>query len=229
MKIYGHPQSSCTRKVLLALAEKGGSAELCPVDLAAGRHKRREHVALHPYGKVPVLEHEGFVLYESPAIIRYLDQLLPGVSLVPSELHARARMDQWLSVEACYVAAPTWLMRSQLIVAPMFGQQPDPVLVERGRRELCQTLDLLDRALSGRSYLAGESFSLAEVSYMPCLQFLEEAGQHDLIEARPSLTAWWRRLRVRASWRRVLTMPCVEAPCVRLPKHVAVEQIACFA
>lgn len=215
MKIYGHPQSACTRKVLLALAEKDSSATLMPVDLATGQHKRPEHLSLHPYGKVPVLEHEGFVLYESAAIIRYLDVVLPGRSLTPGSAEGRARMDQWLSVEASYVGGPSWAIMSQLVMAPLFGQKPDLGIVEQGRRELSLTLDLLDRALAARTFLAGDSFSLADVTYMPCLQFLQDNWQRDLIEARPSLAAWWLRVRARPSWQNVLANKLLDAPCVQ--------------
>lgn len=213
MKIYGDPESTCTRKVLLALEEKGATARLVPVDLATGQHKRPAHLALHPYGKLPVLEHEGFVLYESAAIMRYVDAVLPGPSLVPSSALSRARMDQWLSVEACYVAAPCWALRSQLVTAPMFGQRPDPQRVERARREISLALDLLERALAGRSFLVGDAYSLAEVSYLPTLQLLHDTRQADLVEARPSLRAWWLRIQARPSWQAVLAAEPLDMPC----------------
>ena len=70
MRLYGHPLSSCTRKVLVALAEKGEGAELVPIDLFRGEHKAPPHLARHPFGVVPVLDDDGWVLFESRAIIR---------------------------------------------------------------------------------------------------------------------------------------------------------------
>lgn len=103
MKVYGLPMSTATRMVLATLAEKGQEAELVSVDLTKGEHKASPHVERHPFGVIPVLEDDdGFRLYESRAIIRYLDRKLPGASLTPSDVHAYARMEQFISVEHCY-------------------------------------------------------------------------------------------------------------------------------
>src|SRR3979411_2371133 len=108
MKVHGHPQSSCTRKVLVTLAEKGRRADLVVVDLFAHAQKSATHLARHPFGVIPVLEDDdGFVLYESRAIIRPLDATLDGPSLTPREARERARMDQWLSVDQSYVGPHT--------------------------------------------------------------------------------------------------------------------------
>src|SRR3954467_8994732 len=104
MKLHGHPLSSCTRKALITAAEHGATLELITVDLLVGEHKQPAHLARHPFGVIPVLDDDGFVLFESRAIIRYLDATLPGPALVPHEARARARMDQWLSVDQAYVA-----------------------------------------------------------------------------------------------------------------------------
>jgi glutathione S-transferase len=74
MKIYGHPWSTNTRKVLMVLAEKAREAELSLVMLPNGEQKLAAHLALHPFAKVPVLEDEGFVVYEASAINRYLER-----------------------------------------------------------------------------------------------------------------------------------------------------------
>ena len=204
MKLYGHPYDACTRKVLLTLAEKGARAELVLVDLAIGQHTRPEHRRRHPFGTVPVIQHQDLLLYESSAILRYLDDVLAGPALVPRSAPERARMDQWMSVEASYLEGPARILASQLLLAPSFGQEPDSTLVARARADLAVCLDVLELALCEREFLAGDSFSLAEVVCMPRLQFLEDALQGDLIVARPRVSAWWAQLRQRASWRDVL-------------------------
>ncbi len=206
MKVYGHPQSLGTRKALLTLAEKGCEAQLIRLDLARGDQGRPAHLARHPFGKVPVLEDQGFWLYESLAIVRYLDATLPGPALAPQDPRARAQLDQWLSVEASYVGPALWKITSQVLLGPMYGQEPDPCEVAEGRREVGQTLDVLDRALERRAYLVADAFSLAEVSLMPSLQQLVTLGQADLIAARPNVAHWWERMRARPSWRHVLAL-----------------------
>ena len=92
MKVFGHPLSSCTRKVLLTLAEKGATAELTPVNLFAAEHKTQGHLSRHPFGVVPVLDDDGFLLFESRAIIRYLDVRLGGTPLTPRAPKEAARI-----------------------------------------------------------------------------------------------------------------------------------------
>src|SRR4051812_27691948 len=100
MKVYGHPMSTCTRKVLATLAEREAPFELVLVDLMKGHHKAPEHLARQPFGQIPVLEEGDFRLYESRAIIRYLDEVLPGHKLTPSDAKGRAVMEQWISIES---------------------------------------------------------------------------------------------------------------------------------
>jgi glutathione S-transferase len=210
MKVHGHPQSGCTRKVLMTLVEKGHAADLVLVDLTAGEQRSAGHRALHPFARVPVLEDEGVVLYESEAITRYLDARLPGRTLTPTGTRERARMDQWTSVATSYLAGPAWVMMRQLALAPMFGRRADMKEVAAARVQLGEVFDVLDGALetTGRSagFLAGRALSLADISFMPTLQLLEDVGQDDLVIARPLVAAWWRRLRARPSWLRVLAM-----------------------
>ena len=93
MKVYGFPGSTCTRKVLMTLHEKNCPYAFIPVDLGKGEHKQPEHLARQPFGVVPVLDHDGFVLYESRAIIRYLDAALVGEKLTPTDLKCQLALN----------------------------------------------------------------------------------------------------------------------------------------
>src|SRR5215468_6342376 len=99
MKIYGDPLSTNTRKVLTTLAELGMRYELVHVDYAGGQHKQQPHLERQPFGQMPALEDEGFKLYETHAMCRYLDARAGG-RLLPSELRSRAVVDQWMSIES---------------------------------------------------------------------------------------------------------------------------------
>ena len=90
MQIYGHPWSINTRKTLMTLAEKGRDVPMKLVMIPKGEQKRPEHLRVHPFGKVPVLDDNGFMLYETRAINAYLDATLGGPSLVPSNVRERA-------------------------------------------------------------------------------------------------------------------------------------------
>ena len=90
MKLYGSPISTCTRKVLCTLAEKGAQADFVNIELFKGEQKNADYMTVHqPFGRVPAIEDDGFSMYESRAIIRYLDATLPGTKLVPPESAGR--------------------------------------------------------------------------------------------------------------------------------------------
>src|SRR4051812_11425076 len=96
--IYGPAYSTYARTVRLALEEKGAPYELVPVDIITGQHQQPDHLARQPFGPVPAFDHDGFTLYETDAIIRYIDDAAPGPKLTPAEPKARARMNQILGI-----------------------------------------------------------------------------------------------------------------------------------
>jgi glutathione S-transferase len=202
MKIYGHPQSSCTRKVLITLAEKGAFAEFQLVDLFSGEHKKTAHLTRQPFGVVPALDDDGFMLYESRAIIRYLDSRLEGPPLQPEAELDRARMDQWLSVDQSYIAPHTRTLALERIVKKHDGLPEDRAATEMAETGLARSFAVIDRALEGKDYLVGKAFSLADISLMPYVASLGMIGAEHLLEDRAHLTAWWERMRERASWKR---------------------------
>lgn len=200
MKIYGHPMSTCTRKVLTTLAEKGHRAEFVLVDLMKGEHKQPAHLARHPFGVIPVFEDDdGFQMYESRAIIRYLDAKLSGSPLTPSDLKDRGRMEQWISVEQSYFTPHVMKMVMEVMFAPMRGATPNQEAIQSGREGAAKTLDVIEKALAGGEYLAG-SFSLADISWMPYLDYFAATGGSDVISERPHVAAWWKRISERPSW-----------------------------
>jgi hypothetical protein len=99
--VHSIPGSPFGRAVLAALEEKGASYRLSPV--APGTFQSPEHLARHPFGRVPVLEHDGFSLYESQAILRYLDRVLPTPALTPADPKRAARMDQVMNINDWYL------------------------------------------------------------------------------------------------------------------------------
>lgn len=203
MKLYGHPLSSCTRKVLVTAAEKAADVDLVTIDLFAGEHKQPAHLARHPFGVVPVLDDDGFVLFESRAIVRYLDGRLPGASLVPASARACARMDQWLSVDQSYVAPHVHTLVVQRILRRHDGLPVDVAAVSEAERGLAQAFAAIDRALQGDRYLAGELFSLADISLMPYVAGLAAVEAAHLLGDLRHVTRWWAEVSARASWRTV--------------------------
>ncbi|MDC3953711.1 glutathione S-transferase family protein [Polyangium jinanense] len=201
MKVYGHPASTCVRKVLCALAEKGVDYEFVLVDIMKGDQKSPEHLARQPFGVVPVLDDDGFVLYESRAILRYLNAKFGG--LAPTDAKDLGVMEQWISVEQSYFSPPAMKAILEIFFSPMKGTTPDPEVVKNGKEGAAKALDVLERALVGKEWIAG-SFSIAEITYAPYFQYLFDTGLGDIVKERPNVAAWWGRISERPSWRKAI-------------------------
>jgi glutathione S-transferase len=199
MKVYGSPRSTCTRKVLTVLEEKGAHFDFIVVDLTKREQKAPEHVARQPFGVIPVLEDDGLSMYESRAIIRYLDRKLPGVALTPSDLRAYARMEQFLSVEQSYFSGPALDILKYTWKREGFG----PEKVEAARPLIARAVSVASEHLAHNAYFAGSEFSLADITWMPYVASLAATEFKDLVLGAPAFAAWWARVSERPSWRRV--------------------------
>jgi glutathione S-transferase len=201
MKVFGHPISTCTRKVLTTLAEKQAKFEFVTVDLMTGEHKKPEHMARQPFGQVPAIADGDFVLYESRAIIRYLDETLPGQSLTPREPKARALMEQWMSVETSNFTPHAMTYIHQYLFAPMRGQQPDLAKIEEAKPKLERALDVLDKQLVKGPHVLGDQFTLADIGFMPYVDYVMGTPGKELIAARTHVAKWWANVSQRPSWK----------------------------
>ena len=203
MKIYGHPWSTNTRKVLMVLAEKGQEAELSLVMIPKGEQRLAAHVALHPFAKVPVLEDEGFVLYEASAINRYLERTFPTPALVPGDARGAALTDQWISAADSYFVPHVAPVIIETLFRRYLGGEANLAAIESGREKMQPALDVADRVLRSSPYLAGKEFSLADIHLMPYFEYLEKIGLDELVKRRTGLAAWWERASGRPSWQKV--------------------------
>ncbi len=204
IKVYGHPYSTCTRKVLTTLHEKGQEFEFVMVDLMKGEHKQPAHLARQPFGVVPAIDHDGFALYESRAIIAYLDEALTGAgSLSPREPQARGLMNQWSQVEQSYFTPAAMKVISEEMFAPMFGRETNSARADEGKAEVAKVVEVIDRTLANRSFFAGEQFTLADINYMPYVAFLMGTSGKSIITGSKGMSAWWERVSNRPSWKKV--------------------------
>lgn len=208
MKVYGHPMSTCARKVLMTLAEKGHKAEFVLVDIMKGEGHSPEHLARQPWGQVPVFEDDdGFQLYESRAICRYLDAKLAGPSLMPSDLRLRAVAEQWISIEASNFSPAAMKVIWNLYFCKFLGKEPDMAAVEEGRKGVRKAAAVMERQLEGRNFLIGDGLTLADITFMPYIEYLEAAGELGLLDGNERVGAWWRRISDRATWQHVVGKP----------------------
>jgi len=204
MKVYGHPMSTCTRRVLMTLAEKNAPHEFVMVDIMKGEGHTPEHLARQPWGQVPVLEEDdGWQMIESGAIIRHLDATLPGVALTPTGARERATMEQWISIESANFTPGVMKILGQLMFAKWRGEEPKMSIVEEGRVSVRKAVVVMEKALAEHEYIAGKDFTLADIGFMPYVEYLFVVGEGNLITDNPHTSAWWNRISERASWQKL--------------------------
>jgi glutathione S-transferase len=203
MKIYGHPWSTNTRKALMTFAEKDLHPELVLLMIPAGEHKTPAHLARHPFGKVPVLEDDGFVLYETRAITEYVDRKVRPTKLVPDDPRELARMHQWTNVADAYLVPHAGPLLLETLFRRYLGGERSEEAVAAARAGMQTALDAADAWLAQPEHFAGRAFSLADVHWMPYLEYLPHAGEADAVSKRRHLDAWWKKVSSRPTWQRV--------------------------
>ena len=198
--VHGIPGSPYGRAVLIALEEKGASYRFQPV--APGALRTPEHLALHPFGRVPVLEHRQFRLYETAAILRYLERVLPAPLLVPVASHTAARVDQLMNINDWYLfQGPGTVIAFQRIVGPkLMGLAADEKAIEAVMPRAHAVFEELSRQLGSEEYLAGDEFTLADVMIAPQMDFLSLTPEWPALTAqRTNLRDWLARVSARPS------------------------------
>jgi glutathione S-transferase len=210
--VHSVPGSPFGRAVLAALIEKNASFRFAPV--APGATKSEPHISRHPFGRVPVIEHDGLTLYETQAILRYIDRALPRPALTPAEPRAAARMDQVLNVCDWYLfQGVNHIIGFQRIIGPQFlGLTPDEAAIAAAMPKAHTVLAELARLLGSKAYFASEDLTLADLHVAPQLDFLATTPEWKTLTAdTPNLVRWLDRMNARPSlsattWERVADM-----------------------
>lgn len=150
-----------------------------------------------------------FVLEESRAIARYYatkyaDQ---GTNLLGKSLEHRAIVDQWADVETHYFNVLAQPIVINLIIKPRLGEECDVVLVEDLKVKLGVVLDIYDNRLSSNRYLAGEEFTMADLTHMPAMGYLMSITDiNQMVKARGSFNRWWEEITARPAWKNLMKM-----------------------
>ena len=205
--LFGLPRSVYTRIARLALEEKGVSYALQEVEIFGPSGVPPEHLARHPFGRIPVLGHGEHSLFETAAICRYVDDAFPGPPLLPSEPLARARVAQIVSLLDSYAYRPmVWGVFVQRVGIALNGGKPDESLITASLRDARVALAALNSLATGSPFLAGSCVSLADLHAYPILCYFSLAPEgRAAIAEHPVLSDWLRRLACRPSVLRTLT------------------------
>ena len=196
--VYGIPGSPYVRMPLLACEEKGAPYRI--EAMTFGTTKSPEHLARHPFGRIPAVEHDGFRLYESQAIIRYIDQVFDGPSLTPSDPKAQARMNQVMGIVDWYVMPSISAgIGFNRIIKPIMGLPPDEAAVAAALPQARTCIAALEDLLADKPYFAGDRVSLADLMAVAHLDMFPQTPEGAEIMAGSPLLAWLDRMAERPS------------------------------
>jgi len=195
IKLYTFPLSTNSRKVRIALLEKGLEFERVNVDLAKREQKNPEYLKIHPFGQVPALDDEGFIVYDSTIINEYLEDEYPYPALMPQDSEGRARarlMEDFRDTRF----NPPFVKLIYEMRKP--EAERDGTILAAASAEINQCFDRIEKELQGKEYLAG-TFSLADIAFMANFDLLERF-QIPVDPKYVNTTAWIARLKARPSF-----------------------------
>jgi len=200
MTLWGFDASTYVRTVKMVLAEKGFTDfEQVPLNVLAGDPKRPEHLERHPFGKVPVLDHDGLCILETSAIVRYLNDVLSGKSLIPATPRDRARMDMAIGLIDSYGYGALVGGVAAYHLFPDFVGGQHETMRDGGLNAGRKLLELLMKIRGGSTFIAGE-LSLADLYLAPIAFYISLTPDRETLFAVDSFADWWTRIQALPSF-----------------------------
>lgn len=204
VEIIGLPQSNFVWVVRMACEEKG-----VPYNLSPARPHSPEVDALHPFGKIPVMRHGDVELCESKAIATYIDRAFDGPKLIPEEPRSAAETEQWVSLINTQIDP---IMVRQYLLHLVFPKgadgQPDRKAIDAVLPQMQNQIDILDRAVHGTGYLAGNRFTLADMDLLPILYYVQKFPEGEaMVKGANSLAGYFARHSERACFKATIPPP----------------------
>lgn len=198
--VYGADYSVYVRIVRLVLAEKGIDYELVPVDVFAAGGIPAWYFEHHPFGRIPAFEHDGFRLYETSAIARYVDEAFDGPVLQPKDPRARATMNQIIGMLDAYAyRSMVW----DVAVERLEKQAPDEALIAGGLSRASTALQALSSLKASGPWLLGNELTLADLHAASIIAyFVKVPDGQKLLAEFPEIQAWWNRIAARPGFAR---------------------------
>jgi glutathione S-transferase len=230
LEFYDNDMSVCAQKVRVALAEKGVEYTRVPMDLRAGDQLDPEYLKLNPNGVVPTIVHDGNVIIESTVIIYYLNDAFEGPALNSSFAVEKAKMLQWMILpdggfhDICGITSFALAFRYQLLekseaelqdyfdslkkiradrlnkIKPVVELGIEAPVVAPAMKSYLNVVAKMQAALSESEWLAGDTFSLADITMLPYTLRLEHLGLDFFWENKPAVAAWYQRMKERDSF-----------------------------
>jgi glutathione S-transferase len=199
--LWGFDGSTYVRTVKMLLAEKGVTQiKQIPLNVLKGEPKAAEHLQRHPFGKVPVLDHDGMRLLETAAITRYLNDVLPGRSLIPTSPKDRARMDMIIGIIDSYGYAALIGGVAAFHLFPDFVGGKNEAMRKAGIENGRKTIELAMKAKGSSSFIAGE-LSLADLYLAPIAFYVALTPDQDVVFDVDGFADWWTNIQALRSFK----------------------------
>lgn len=192
--LYGFNGSTYVRTVRTILAKKAIAYDQVPVNVLAGETRQPEHLARHPFGKVPVLDIDGLRLRETEAICRYLDDRTPEPSVVPADAKDRARMTEVINMIGSYGYSAMLGGVTAYHLFPDFVGGQNEEARQQGLEDSKRLLTLIMEIKGERPWIAGEQPSIADYLLGPLMFYLSLTPDKGEVLGEAGLQDWWDRL-----------------------------------
>jgi len=199
LNVYGYSKATCTQRVLILLEELELKYNFKEIDLMKGEQKSEDYLKLQPFGKVPAVEYGDKKLFESRSILRYIAKN----NRSPVDLLGDVYVDMWLEVESQNFNPPA----SKIVYEKMFknkDHEPDQELMKVEAKRLAEVLDVYENRLETQDYIAGDNYSIADISHIPYAYCLLKCGYKELFKSRPNVYNWLKRIMRRPAVKAVL-------------------------
>lgn len=200
LKLYNYHRSAYGRIVVLIVTEKGLDCEYEEINPFAD-DLSSQYLMLHPFKRVPVLQHNDLVLYETRVITEYLEDRFPGPALSPADLIGRARMRQIVSLIDNYGYRPlVWQVYVESAERQASGDAANSEILQQGLQNSARVLAAIEHLASGGEYLVGDSYSLADAHLIPMIDCFTVAKEgRAMLPEYPKLSQWWNSIKKRDS------------------------------
>jgi glutathione S-transferase len=197
LKIWGRNTSSNVQKAMFAIGELGLANERIDIGGAFGKNREPAYLAMNPNGLVPTLEEDGFLLWESNAIIRYLAGKFGAGTLEPADPHVRARANQWMDWQLSVIGPAITPVFWGMIRTP--PEQRNHKAIDEGKVKTTAAVKVLDEQFAKTQYAAGNAFSMGDIPMaVMCYRYRE------LVPERPSFPnfeRWYAAIAARPAFR----------------------------
>jgi len=198
--LYGNKMATCTQRILILLEELNLKYNFKNIDLKKNEHKTEEFLQLQPFGKVPAMTYGERKLFESRSILRYIAKN----NIEFEDFLGDTEVDVWLEAESQNFNPLASKIVYEKVFKKMWNKESDEKVVEECVKELEKVLDIYEKRLENVPYIAGESYSIADISHIPYSNHLLRCGFKDLFKSRPNVYKWIKRIMKREAVENVL-------------------------